>query len=131
MSGLRAAGLAVWLLATPALARAHDPERMAMGNVRLTTEATATAQCARLGLVRDNSVRDLRKKIVQVGGDTGLVSFPPDELSMIYAQVYRCTAPAAPAVTPAARPGSPPPPPTGPPPPPPAGTPPPPPPPTR
>jgi hypothetical protein len=126
VSGLRAAGLAAWLLVTPAVAGAHDPERSAMSTVRLTTEATATTQCARLGLVRDNSVKDLRKKIVQVGGDTGLVSFPPDELSMIYAQVYRCTASSAPAVNPAARPVSPPPPPPppGPPPPPPAGTPP-------
>jgi hypothetical protein len=97
-----------------------------MTQVRLTTEASLTAPCLRLGLVRDNSVRDLRRKIVQTGGDTGLLSFPPGELSMVYAQVFRCTPAVAPptASPPPGGPGAPPPPPPGPPPPAPPGAPP-------
>ena len=95
-------------------ASAQDPEKIAMAQVRLTTEARLVTGCARLGSARDDSVKDLRRKIVRAGGNTGVLSFRADDLSTIYAEVFRCP----PARTPA--PNIPPPPP-GPPPPPPPG----------
>jgi len=63
----------------------------------------------------DDSVKDLRRKIVKTGGDTGILSFGADQ---IYAQVFRCAGTARPP-DPSAAPTIPPPPPGVPPPPPP------------
>ena len=108
---VRAGGVAVVLLASVAYVAAEDIERLAMSRVRLTTEASAVKACTRVGWVNDDSAKDLRRKIIRSGGDTGLITFGiGDDMSQIYAQVYRCPQPAA-------APPPPPPPPPGPPPP--------------
>jgi hypothetical protein len=133
----RATALAatVCVLAAVAAARAEDDsERVLMGRVRLTTEPAMVRGCARLGTISDDSVKDLRRKVVRSGGDAALLSFGAgDEMSRIYAEVYRCptlapvapAAPVAPGVPPPPRPPGtpPPPPPAGPAPPPPPATP--------
>lgn len=101
--------------ATPAFA--NDAEDIALRLVRLTTEPAVAGGCTRLGTVRDDSVKDLRKKIVRSGGNLGLLTFPLDDLSKMQADVYRC--PPTPPPAPALPPGVPPPPPGTPPPPPP------------
>ena len=129
----RALGLAGVLLITSVPlagpAGAQDLERIAMARVRLTTEAAFTKGCTRIGAARDDSIKDLRRKIVKMGGDTAYLSFGgAEDLSVVYAEVFRC--PAAPAAAPGTAPaGVPPPPPGKPPAPPPPGPPPPPPPP--
>lgn len=111
----RAAAIGVlWLLqAVPAAA--DDAERQAMVRVRLTTEATVLAGCTRLGPARDDSVKDLRRKIVRAGGDAALLTFGVDDLDMIHAEVFRCAGAqvAPPAGIPAPPAGAPPPPPPG------------------
>jgi len=63
---------------------------VAMARLRLTTEAqTLPPNCTVVGTVKDDSMEDLRKKIVRAGGDTGLLSFSLDDLSVIHAKVYR------------------------------------------
>lgn len=116
----RALGLAGVLLITsvplaaPAGAQDHL-ERIAMARVRLTTEAAHTKGCTRIGAARDDSIKDLRRKIVKMGGDTAYLSFGGGEdLSVVYAEVFRC--PAAPAAAPGTAPAGVPPPPPGPPP---------------
>jgi hypothetical protein len=109
-------------LAPLASAGADDSERYAMSRLRLTTEAARTKGCLLVGSISDDSVKDLRRKMLRLGGDTALLTFGIEDPSKIYAQVYRCPAastpaPAAPAPPPPP-PGTPPPPP-GPPPPPP------------
>ena len=99
-------------------ADAQDLEKIAMARVRLTTDAGLTHGCGRIGSVHDDSVRDLRRKIVKMGGNTGLLSFGGSEdLSTVFAEVFRCVGPpaSAPGSTPARIPA----PPAGPPPPPP------------
>lgn len=95
-------------------------ERMAMTRVRLSTEAAVAAGCTRIGRVSDDSIKDLRKKIVRAGGNTAVLSFGIADLSQIYADVFRCDASAASPPATSLPPGIPPPPP-GPPPPPPPG----------
>jgi hypothetical protein len=113
---VRAGGVVTVLLASVSYVPANDIERVAMSRVRLTTEASAVKACTRVGWVNDDSVKDLRRKIIRSGGDTGLITFGiGDDMSQIYAQVYRCPQP----------PAAPPPPPVPPPPPPPPGPPPP------
>jgi hypothetical protein len=102
----------VLMAAVPAAAQ--DGERIAMARLRLTTDPALTRGCARLGAVSDDSVKDLRRKIVRAGGDTALLTFGIEDMSMVYAQVFRCP-PAPPAPPP---PGTPPAPPPAPPPPP-------------
>jgi hypothetical protein len=115
--------MAAFLLAGAGAASADD-ERHAMGQVRLTTEPAHAQGCTRIGSMRDDSVRDLRRKIVRAGGNAAVISFRPEEVSAIYADVYRCGgggAPAAGGPPPVPRapsaPGTPPPPPPPPPPP--------------
>jgi hypothetical protein len=104
-----------------------DGERYAMSRLRLTTEASRTRGCALVGSVSDDSIKDLRRKMLRLGGDTALLTFGLEDLSKIYAQVFRCPPPAAPPAAapapppppPAPRPPGVPPPPPGPPPPPP------------
>ena len=107
----------VLVVASVSGARAQDMERFAMSQVRLSTDPAIAAGCARMTRVSDDSLKDLRRKIVRSGGNTAVLSFAADDLSMILADVYRCQPPAR-------RPPNVPPPPAGapPPPPPPAGT---------
>lgn len=96
----------------------EELERMAMTRVRLTTDAAVASGCARIGQVNDDSVKDLRRKIVRAGGNTAVLSFGIGDLSQIYAEVFLCDKfPTAPAIS--LPPGIPPPPPGLPPPPPP------------
>ncbi|MGH7305930.1 MAG: hypothetical protein ACRELZ_21815, partial [Candidatus Rokuibacteriota bacterium] len=97
---------------------ADDVETFAMRHVRLSTDTAIAAGCARMARISDDSLKDLRRKVVRAGGNTAVLSFTADDLSMVLADVYRCTPPPA-----ARRPPNVPPPPAGaPPPPPPAGT---------
>ena len=110
------------LLAWMACAWAEDePERMAMAGLRLSTEPSVAAGCTRVGRVSDDSIKDLRKKIVRAGGNTAVLSFATGDISQVYADVFRCNARAAtppasglPAGIPPPPPGPPPPPPPGP-----------------
>jgi hypothetical protein len=106
------------LLALASAAWAQDPERLAMMRLRLSTEVAAVAGCIRIGQVADDSLKDLRRKIVRIGGDTAVLSFGVDDLEIVHAQVFRCAKPpagsgSAPDVPPPP-PGTPPPPPPGP-----------------
>jgi hypothetical protein len=104
-----------------------DGERYAMSRLRLTTDASRTRGCTLVGSVSDDSIKDLRRKMLRLGGDTALLTFGIEDLSKMYAQVFRCPPPAAPPAAapapppppPAPRPPGVPPPPPGPPPPPP------------
>lgn len=95
---------------------ANEAETMARAQLRLSTEPATATGCLGMGQVTDDSVKDLRRKIVRVGGDTAIVWFGADE---IHAQVFRCAGlPVAPApakglIIPPPPPGSPPPPPPG------------------
>ena len=104
------------VLLTACVAWAEDATRMAMARVRLTTDPKLPIGCTTLGTVDDTSVKDLRRKVVRLGGDTALLSFPPNDLERMNAVVFRC--PASSLAPAAARPPAPP---AGPPPPPPNG----------
>src|SRR5713226_9147510 len=102
------------LVASASSAAADDAEHLAMARVRLTTEPSVARGCTRVGQVSDDSIKDLRKKIVRAGGDTGVLTFSIDDSSTILAQVYRCPPPgsSSPRPTPpTAAPPAPPPPP--------------------
>ncbi len=105
------------LVASASSAAADDAEHLAMARVRLTTEPSVARGCTRVGQVSDDSVKDLRRKIVRAGGDVGVLSFSTDNMEIILAQVYRCPAPAsaAPRTAPPTPPPPPPPPPAKPP----------------
>jgi hypothetical protein len=91
---------------------AEVAERRAMAQVRLTTEAALLSGCTRIGMVRDNDVKDLRRKIVRAGGNAAVLEFGVDDLSTMQAEVYRCTSTAkAPSNVPPPPAGAPPPPP--------------------
>jgi hypothetical protein len=105
-----------------------DGERYAMSRLRLTTDASRARGCALVGSISDDSIKDLRRKVLRLGGDTAVLTFGIEDLSRIYAQVFRCPPSAAPPAAapappppppPASRPPGVPPPPPGPPPPPP------------
>ncbi|MCI0546738.1 MAG: hypothetical protein L0027_05590 [Candidatus Rokubacteria bacterium] len=87
-------------------AGAQDLERIAMANLRLTTEPSTVQGCARIGVVRDDSLRDLRRKIVRAGGNVAVLSFLVDNLSTMDAEVFSCPTAGQPA--PAAGPPPPP-----------------------
>ncbi|MGH7386208.1 MAG: hypothetical protein ACREKG_13615, partial [Candidatus Rokuibacteriota bacterium] len=96
----------VLLLGAPLAGRAaaDDVEKMAMARVRLTTEPGLVQGCPRVGTARDDNVKDLRRKIVKMGGNGALLTFGGSEdLSVVYAEVVRCTDPpaAAPGTAPA------------------------------
>jgi hypothetical protein len=109
------------LLLAPPLAgpaSAQDLEKIAMARVRLTTEPGHAQGCSRVGTARDDSIKDLRRKIVKMGGNTALLAFGgAEDLSAVYAEVFRCVDPpasapgTAPARVPLPPPGPPPPPP--------------------
>ncbi|HEY7434509.1 MAG TPA: hypothetical protein VIE41_05170 [Methylomirabilota bacterium] len=108
------------LLAAPLAgpAAAQDLEKIAMARVRLTTEPGLTQGCSRVGSARDDSIKDLRRKVVKMGGNTALIAFGgTEDLSVVFAEVFRCADP--PAAAPGTAPARVPPPPPGPPPPPP------------
>jgi hypothetical protein len=69
---------------------AEDDEKVALARVRLTTEAALVTGCTRLGLVSDDSIKDLRRKIITIGGNTGVLSFGVDDLSKVHAEAFRC-----------------------------------------
>jgi hypothetical protein len=56
----------------PYYAWAEEAERRAMAQVLLTTEAPLLSGCTRVGLVSDDSVKDLRRKIVRAGGNAAV-----------------------------------------------------------
>jgi hypothetical protein len=93
---------------------AEHAEEVALARVRLTTEPALTTGCTRLGLVSDESVKDLRRKIVKAGGNTGVLAFGVDDLSTIHAEVFRCPSTDARLSIPPPPAGTPPPPPPGP-----------------
>lgn len=76
---------------------AEDNERLAMARVRLSTEPAVAKGCTKVGKVSDDNVRDLRKKIVRDGGDTAILTFGTDNMSMIHAEVYKCPPARSPA----------------------------------
>ena len=55
-------------------AQAQDPERQVLARVRLSTEPGAAAGCTPLGRVSDDSLKDLRRKIVKMGGNTAILA---------------------------------------------------------
>jgi len=113
------------VLITASVAAAEDATKVAMARVRLTTDPKVPVGCTTLGTVDDNSLKDLRRKVVRLGGDTALLSFPVERLERVNAVVFRCPPPsAAPAASraPAAMRSVPAPPNGAPPPPPPAGS---------
>jgi len=111
----RAGWIGLGLLVSAAAAHADEAETLAMRRVRLTTDGALARGCARLGAVRDDSIKDLRRKIVRLGGDTAVLAFGLSDLEMVHADVYRCPpASPLPADIPPPPPGTPPPPPPGP-----------------
>jgi hypothetical protein len=105
----------VLLLVGVSSARANDAERTAMAQVRLTTEAAMLSGCTKTGTVTDDSLKDLRRKVVRAGGNAAVLTFGIDDLSTMQADVYRCTATGkAPFSIPPPPAGAPPPPPSGP-----------------
>jgi len=57
-----------------------------MAHLRLTTEPGLTAGCARVGAVSDDSIKDLRRKIVKAGGNAAVLSFEIEDMSTIHAE---------------------------------------------
>jgi hypothetical protein len=107
---------ALLLLVTAALPApvGGQDEAIAMSRVRLTTEPQLTQGCTRVGSARDDSVKDLRRKIVKMGGNAAHISFGgTSDLSTVYAEVFRCAdaPPTAPGTAPARVPVAPAPPP--------------------
>jgi hypothetical protein len=104
--------LAAVLLVSASPAGAQDPEQLAMARVRVTTEPELARGCARIGMVQDDSMKDLRRKIVRAGGNMGVLSFRMDDLAVMQAEVFQCAQlPPPPAVGPPPPPAPPPPPP--------------------
>jgi hypothetical protein len=91
-------------------AAAQDAERLAMGALRLTTDAGVARGCPRIGTVKDDKLKDVRRKAVRMGGDTAVLYFRSDDLSEIQAEVFRCAAARGPATAPPPPPPPPPPP---------------------
>lgn len=104
--------VAVVLVLAVVIPAVADEEGAGLARVRLTTDPKVPVGCTRIGIVRDDSIKDLRRKVLKAGGDTALLSFPADDLEKMDAQVFRCP----PHLS---RPANIPPPPPGPPPPPP------------
>lgn len=98
------------MVAATSTAIAQD-DRAVLARVRLTTDPRVPVGCTRIGLVRDDSIKDLRRKVLKAGGDTALLSFPADDLEKIDAQVFRCPPHTTPSHIPPPPPGPPPPPP--------------------
>ena len=106
-----AAVLTTLLLVGAAWTVEAQDDRAVLAKIRLTTDPRVPIGCTRIGLVRDDSIKDLRRKIVKAGGDTALLSFPADDLERIDAQIFRCPPHATSSPIPPPPPGPPPPPP--------------------
>jgi hypothetical protein len=91
----------------------EEAERVILSRVRLTTENAQAAKCTHLDVVSDDSLKDLRRKIVKAGGDAGVLAFEVDDPSKADAEVFRCTAASTQLSIPAPPAGTPPPPPPG------------------
>ena len=91
----------------------EEAEKALLSRVHLTTERAVAAECTRLGMVSDDSLKDLRRKIVKAGGDTAVLAFETDDPSKTDAEVFRCAATNAQLGIPAPPGGTPPPPPPG------------------
>lgn len=91
----------------------EEAEKVTLSRVRLTTESAKAAECTRIGVVSDNSLKDLRRKIVKAGGDTGVLAFEVDDPSKVDAEVFRCAAANTQLSIPFPPAGTPPPPPPG------------------
>ena len=85
------AASALLVLKSPVMAQ--DNERLMMMRVRFTTDPILPPGCIFIAAVADDAVKDLRRKIVRLGGDTAVISFPPDDVERMHAQVYRCPPP--------------------------------------
>ena len=107
----KAAALAALILVAASSPVIAQDDRAVLARVRLTTDPRVPVGCTRIGLVRDDSIRDLRRKVIKAGGDTALLSFPADDLEKIDAQVFRCPPHVTPSHIPPPPPGPPPPPP--------------------
>jgi hypothetical protein len=91
---MRAALLTVAVVVTLVSgAGAQDAERAAMAQIRFSTEQSAARGCSRVASAKDDSVRDLRRKIVRAGGNLAVISFHVDDLSNIFAEIFRCGGP--------------------------------------
>jgi hypothetical protein len=84
------------LLSTSASAWGQMYDKYALLRVPLATEASQVAGCVKVGITSDNSPEDLRKKILRMGGDVGLVTFDLQDPDKINAEVYRCQKPVTP-----------------------------------
>jgi hypothetical protein len=83
----------------PVMPARADDELNAMSRVRLTTEPALAAGCTRVGAMSDDNIKDLRRKIVRAGGNTAVISFNTMEMSMLLAEVFRCsTTPNGPSI---------------------------------
>lgn len=91
----------------------EEAEKAALSRVRLTTERALPSECARIGVVSDDSLKDLRRKILKAGGDTGVLAFEADDPAKADAEVFRCAAANAQIGVPVPPAGTPPPPPPG------------------
>ncbi len=95
------AALVAVLTVVPSLARADDGvEKAAMAQVILTTDSALVQSCQFRGTVSDDSVKDLRRKIVRLAGNAAVISFTPVDLSEIIAKVYVCPPPPPPGEPP-------------------------------
>ena len=95
-----------------------QPVKIALARGRLPPAPAHTLGGARRGAARHDSLKDLRRKIVRFGGNTGLLTFGGlEDLEVVFAEVFRCADP--PAAAPGTAPAHVPVPPAGPPPPPP------------
>lgn len=66
-------------------------EEKVMAAVFLTTEPAMVSGCTQIGMSGDDNVKDLRRKIVRAGGNTAVISFNAMEMSMLLADVFRCS----------------------------------------
>ena len=55
-------------------ASAQDAEHFAMSHLRLSTDPSIAGGCARMARVTDDSLKDLRRKVVRAGGNTAATS---------------------------------------------------------
>ncbi len=78
------------VLVTAPAAWGQPFDRQTLLRVLLATDARQVAACQRLGIVSDTSPEDLRKKILRMGGDAGLVAFDLADPDKMNAEVYRC-----------------------------------------
>jgi len=88
----------VVLLAMTPSAWGQAFDRQTLLRVLLATDARQVAACERLGILSDTSPEDLRKKIIRMGGDAGLVTFDAADPDKMNAEVYRCQKVTTPAV---------------------------------